>query len=76
MTARASRTAVPTASLPELAKRTMSTLGTASITLRAASASSSYGRPNTVPRSWIAATTAAVMSGGRWPNSSGPSPIR
>ena len=41
MTARARRTAVPTASLPELVKRTISTLGTASTTFSAASISSS-----------------------------------
>ena len=39
--ARASLTAVPTTSLPELEKRTISTPGTASTTLAAASISSS-----------------------------------
>jgi hypothetical protein len=37
----ANRTAVPTTSLPELENRTRSTPGTASVTLRAASISSS-----------------------------------
>ena len=74
--ARASRTAVPTASEPLFAKRTISTEGTASITFSAASASSSWGSPKTVPRSVMALTTAAVTSGLRWPSNMGPRPSR
>ena len=74
--ARASRTAVPTTSLPELENRTRSTPGTASVTLRAASISSSYGRPKQVPSSVTALVTARVTAGCRWPRIIGPSPSR
>ena len=74
--ARASRTAVPTTSLPELENRTSSTPGTASVTLRAASISSSYGRPKQVPRSLTAFMTAWVTAGCRWPRIIGPRPSR
>ena len=48
--------------------------GTASVTLRAASISSSYGRPKQVPSSLTARVTASVTTGCRSPgNRPGPS---
>jgi len=74
--ARAILMALPTASLPELVNLTISTPGTASTSLRAASISSSYGRPKQVPYSLIAAATAWVTTGCRWPRIIGPRPSR
>jgi hypothetical protein len=67
---------VPTASLPELEKRTISMPGTASTTLAAASISSSYGSPGQVPNSVIALVTASVTARCRCPRIIGPRPSR
>src|SRR5258706_322242 len=51
--------------LGEFVNRIRSMPGTASMTLRAASISSSYGKPKQVPYTWIASATAAVTVGCR-----------
>jgi len=69
--ARASRTVLIAASVPEETSRTFSTDGTASTISAASSTSASVGAPKLVPRS-VASTTAAIVSRSAWPNSSGP----
>ena len=65
-----------TASVPVLHRRTMSTLGITSMIFCASTASSAVGSANTVPRSWMALMTAAVIFGGRCPRIIGPRPSR
>ena len=71
MCARASRTALITASVPDETNRTCSSEGTAAHSACASSSSSSVGAPKVVPRS-AAAETAATTSGWAWPAISGP----
>ena len=59
------------ASVPELTMRTISTDGTAAITISASSISSSVGAPKLVPRS-SALATARVTAGCRCPRIIGP----
>ena len=59
------------ASVPEFTKRTISTDGTASITISASTFSSSQGAPKLVPLS-RAACRAAITSGWLWPQMAGP----
>ena len=75
MTARASRSALIVASVPELTKRTISTDGSAPVTSSASSASASVGAPNEVPPA-AAACTAATTPGCALPRMSGPNEPR
>src|SRR2546423_10522195 len=69
--ARARRTALIAASVPDETSRTFSTDGTASTISAASSTSDSVGAPKLVPRS-AASRTASTVSGSAWPNTSGP----
>ena len=59
------------ASVPELVKRTISTEGTASITIFASSFSSAHGAPNDVPVSIVSLIAASTRSSA-WPTIAGP----
>ncbi len=69
--ARASRSALIAASVPDETRRTRSTDGNASTISAASSTSASVGAPKLVPRN-AAARTASTVSGSAWPKSSGP----
>ena len=69
--ARATRTALIVASVPELTKRTRSTDGTRRQTSRPSSTSCAVGAPKLVPRP-AAPRRARVSSGGACPWMSGP----
>ena len=69
--ARISRNTDMQASVPLFTKRTISTEGTASITMAARVFSSSQGAPKLVPRS-RASCRAAITSGWAWPQMAGP----
>ncbi len=69
--ARASRTALIVASVPDETNRTMSIVGTAAATCCASCSSSSVGAPNVVPCA-AASCTAATTAGWAWPAISGP----
>ena len=71
MAARASRSALIEASVPEEVIRIISADGTRSTTLAARSTSASVGAPKLVPAA-AAALTAATTSGCAWPAISGP----
>ena len=71
VTARASRSALIVASVPDEVIRTISTDGIRRATSSASSTSATVGAPNVVPRS-AAAVTAARTSGCAWPWMSGP----
>ena len=68
---RARRTALITASVPELTRRTFSTDGTAATIFSASRTSASVLAPNDVPRA-AASVTACTMRGGACPKISGP----
>jgi hypothetical protein len=72
--ARASRTALIAASVPEETSRTSSSDGTASTSSSASSTSRSVEAPNVVP-SRAAVITASTVSGSAWPKISGPHDI-
>ena len=59
------------ASVPELVKRTMSTDGTASMTILASSFSSWHGAPNDVPFCIVSVMAASTRSSA-WPTIAGP----
>jgi hypothetical protein len=69
--ARASRTALIVASVPEEVMRSMSTDGIRAHTSSASSTSPAVGAPNVVPRA-AASVTASITSGCAWPRISGP----
>jgi hypothetical protein len=69
--ARASRSVLIDASVPDETSRTISTEGTASTISAASSTSRSVGAPKLVPSS-AAMRTASTVSGSACPNSSGP----
>ena len=69
--ARARRSALITASVPELTNRISSTLGTRPRTSRASSSSRGLGAPKLVPRD-AASASAARMRGCACPRTSGP----
>ena len=71
MTARASRTALIVASVPELTIRTISTEAKRSQTSAASSTSPSVGAPKLVPFA-AASATASTTDGWAWPRISGP----
>ena len=60
--ARISRSTPMHASVPELVKRTISTDGTASITILASSFSSAQGAPKDVPLSIVSLIAASTLS--------------
>jgi hypothetical protein len=74
VTARARRSALIDASVPEEVMRTISALGTRRATSAAKSTSASVGAPKLVPAA-AAAVTAATTSGCAWPAISGPQDI-
>ena len=69
--ARASRSALIAASVPEETSRTFSIDGTASTISAASSTSASVAAPKLVPRS-AASRTASTVSGSAWPKSERP----
>ena len=69
--ARASRTALIAASVPEEVMRIMSTAGIRAATSSASSTSGAVGAPNDVPRA-AASPTASSTAGCAWPRISGP----
>jgi hypothetical protein len=69
--ARASRTALMVASVPELTMRSLPTAGTRRATSSASATSSAVGAPKEVPRA-AAAVTASITRGCAWPAISGP----
>ncbi len=71
MNARARRSAVIVASVPELTSRTISTDGTRAVISSAISTSAAVGAPKLVPLS-AARQTAATTSGCAWPRMRGP----
>ena len=71
MAARARRTALIDASVPELVIRTISTEANRETTWSASSTSASIGAPKLVPRA-AASATAATTSGSACPRISGP----
>ena len=71
MKPRASRTALITASVPELTKRTRSHQGSRAMNFSASSTSRRLGAPKLAP-SRTASNTAASTSGSAWPRISGP----
>ncbi len=71
MDARASRSALIAASVPDETSRTFSSDGTASTISSASSTSASVAAPKLVPRS-AASRTASTVSGSAWPKMSGP----
>jgi len=68
---RATRTALITASVPELTRRTFSAEGTADTIISANRTSASVLAPNDVPRA-AASVTAWTTRAGAWPKISGP----
>ena len=71
MAARASRSALMVASVPEEVIRSMSTAGMRAHTSSASSTSPAVGAPKVVPRA-AASITASTTSGWAWPRISGP----
>ena len=59
------------ASVPELVKRTISTAGTASMTILASSFSRAHGAPNDVPFCMVSVIAASTPSSA-WPTMAGP----
>jgi len=59
------------ASVPELVKRTISTEGTASMTILASSFSRAHGAPNEVPFSSVTLSASSTRSSA-WPTIAGP----
>ena len=59
------------ASVPELVKRTISTEGTASMTILASWFSSAHGAPNDVPLSSVSFSASSTRSSA-WPTIAGP----
>jgi hypothetical protein len=72
--ARARRTVLSAASVPDDTSRTFSSDGTTSTSSAASSTSPSVGAPKVVPRP-AASRTAAMVSGSAWPKRSGPHDI-
>ena len=73
MNARASRTAIMVASVPDEVNRTRSADGTICCTACAQRISAGWLAPNCVPRA-IAAAAAAATAGCPWPSSKAPCP--
>ena len=71
--ARASRSAIKVASVPDEVNRTRSAAGTSRMMARDQAISAAWLAPNCVPRC-TAAVTAAVTSGWQWPRMSAPCP--
>ena len=71
MTARARRTALIAASVPELVIRSISTDGIRAATSSASWTSAGVAAPKLVPR-FAASITAASTAGSAWPRISGP----